>query len=51
MPMLNPDEVIIGNHRSDMCGNDLSPNKTLHPSVQAMVDFVKEIAVDKKDIL
>ena len=56
VPMLNPDGVIIGNHRSGMCGNDLnrqflSPNETLHPSVQAMVDLVKEIALDKKDMI
>ena len=46
--MLNPDGVIIGNHRTGMCGNDLnrqfiSPNEMLHPSIKAVKDFVKDI--------
>jgi len=51
--MLNPDGVIIGNHRTGMCGKDLNrmfadPSESLHPTVFYMKKVVREIKQQKK---
>ena len=51
--MLNPDGVIIGNHRTGMCGNDLNrkfpaPLETVQPTVFAIKALVADL-VHKKN--
>ena len=55
--MLNPDGVIIGNHRTGFCGMDLNrqflnPDQILHPSIYYTKKLVTQIQkVEKKSIL
>jgi len=54
VPMLNPDGVVLGNHRTGMCGNDLNrqfiePDEVLHPSALAMKDLVQNLSTERKD--
>jgi murein tripeptide amidase MpaA len=41
VPMLNPDGVIHGNHRTDLCGFDMNrrwtqPSPWIHPTIYAV---------------
>ena len=53
IPMLNPDGVIIGNHRTGICGKDLNrqfaePAETFHPNIVALRNNVEETLFKKK---
>lgn len=55
IPMLNPDGVILGNHRTGFCGNDLNrkfvhPKEVLHPSIVGMKELVREIIGNNKEV-
>jgi hypothetical protein len=54
VPMLNPDGVINGNHRTNLTGADLNrrwkyPSKLLHPTIYSMKRMIKQFAC-KTDI-
>lgn len=49
VPMLNPDGVVNGNHRTNLSGADLNrrwkyPSKQLHPTIYAMKRMIKGFA-------
>jgi hypothetical protein len=49
VPMLNPDGVVNGNHRTSLTGADLNrrwkqPSKMLHPTIYSMKRMVKSFA-------
>lgn len=48
VPMLNPDGVILGNHRTGVAGKDLNrefltSNKVIFPEVIALKDYVTDL--------
>ncbi|CAH2104425.1 unnamed protein product [Euphydryas editha] len=52
VPMLNPDGVFLGNHRSDLIGSDLNrcwnrATSYAHPALIAVNDLIKKIAAEK----
>lgn len=54
IPMLNPDGVVNGNHRTNLTGADLNrrwktPSKTMHPTIYAMKRMILNLA-SKTDI-
>jgi ribosomal protein L32 len=49
VPMLNPDGVVNGNHRTNLTGADLNrrwkyPSKLLHPTIYSMKRMIKSFA-------
>jgi hypothetical protein len=55
VPMLNPDGVLVGNHRSSLTGVDLNrrwdlPNETLHPQIFYLKQLFKMLEIEKKEI-
>ena len=55
VPMLNPDGVIIGNHRTGVCGNDLNrqyinPDERLHPTIYALKQVFDETKKMNKNV-
>jgi len=53
VPMLNPDGVIHGNHRTDLLGFDMNrrwsdPSPWIHPTMYAMRNFVSLIQDERK---
>ena len=53
VPMLNPDGVIQGNHRTDLNGNDMNrkwsdPSPWLHPIMYAVRNLVTMVQEDRK---
>lgn len=53
VPMLNPDGVIQGNHRTDLLGNDMNrrwtdPSPWLHPAMYAVRNLVTMIQEERK---
>uniref|UniRef100_A0A6U2EXJ2 Peptidase M14 domain-containing protein n=1 Tax=Chlamydomonas euryale TaxID=1486919 RepID=A0A6U2EXJ2_9CHLO len=56
VPMLNPDGVIVGNYRCSLAGQDLNrvwnaPSRTLHPTIFAMKNMVKEFMTEREVVL
>jgi hypothetical protein len=54
VPMLNPDGVVNGNHRTNLTGADLNrrwkyPSKLLHPTIYSMKRMIKSFA-SKSDL-
>ncbi|CAF4786070.1 unnamed protein product [Pieris macdunnoughi] len=52
VPMLNPDGVFLGNHRSDLLGSDLNrcwntATSFAHPALIAVNDHIKKITAEK----
>ncbi|CAK1544195.1 unnamed protein product [Leptosia nina] len=52
VPMLNPDGVFLGNHRSDLLGSDLNrcwnrATSYAHPALIAVNDLIKKITAEK----
>eukprot|EP00826_Nyctotherus_ovalis_P025568 TRINITY_DN1982_c0_g1_i6.p1 TRINITY_DN1982_c0_g1~~TRINITY_DN1982_c0_g1_i6.p1 ORF type:complete len:381 (-),score=119.60 TRINITY_DN1982_c0_g1_i6:20-1162(-) len=55
VPMLNPEGVLVGNHRSSLTGVDLNrrwdvPNETLHPQIYYLKQLFRLLESEKKEI-
>lgn len=56
VPMLNPDGVIVGNHRSSLSGADLNrhwrePSRLLHPVIYAIKELVRALTAERDVVL
>lgn len=56
VPMLNPDGVIVGNHRCNLSGTDLnrvygSPSRVTHPTIHAFKTMVQNLVRERQVVL
>eukprot|EP00940_MAST-03C_sp_MAST-3C-sp2_P001519 g1519.t1 len=56
VPMLNPDGVVVGNHRCSLAGIDLNrsymdPSRKLHPTIFYIKQMIKRFAAEREVVL